>query len=107
MSEATEVEVVGVGERRKARAEGVGIYTAQRVVASDTGHIEVVVNNHNVADGVVGVDTAGSIGDDQSLDVKEFENADREGSGLDRMAFVETIGGRISTPSPLRCQRPF
>ena len=89
MRSATVLEIVGVGERGEASAKGLLVEPAQRVVPGETGEVDVVVEEHDVANLEGGVEAAGGVGDDEGGDVEDGEDASGEGDGLDVEALVE------------------
>lgn len=90
MGETTEVEIIGIRQWREARSESVGIGAPEGVVSGNARHVEVIVDDHDIADVVVRVEAAGGIGDDQRLDIEKLEDANGESCSLDGVAFVET-----------------
>ena len=80
-----ETRVVGMGHRRKASAELVVVVAAQRVFGEQ---VDVVGDDHKVADFEFFVHAARGIADEKYLYAEGLENAHGEGNGLHIVTFV-------------------
>ena len=79
-----EFTVVGTGHIRETRAEHLHIWPNKRVGQV----VDMVTDDHQVADTEGLVDPACSVGDEEILDTEELHHTHREGHLLHRIAFV-------------------
>lgn len=90
MCELAEAKVVRVTQRREANAKVVVVGPTQRMEASHSHKVEVVVETYQVADRVVRIQTAGRIGEKHGLASEYTANAYGECDGGHVVPFVET-----------------
>lgn len=110
MSSFSELQIVGIRERWESWAELVYVGTAERVRTGEAWHVDVlvvrlvhdfchpqsarlgtyIVEQANIPNSVVLVESTGSIGDNNSLDTQQLEDTDWEGNSLNRMSLEET-----------------
>jgi len=76
---------VGFAHVGEAGTELVVVGTEQGVVGHE---VDMVGDNHDVGDVEGGVETAGSVGEDEFFDAELAEHLDGEGEGLHGVAFV-------------------
>jgi hypothetical protein len=69
---ALEAAVVGARHIGPARAEVVVVYADQRVGEEE---VDLVVDEHHVAGGVLRVEAAGGVGDDERVGAEGFQQA--------------------------------
>lgn len=83
-----QVGIVGLGHRRKARSPALVVLAFQRTVARQTRHVDVVLDDHDVADGVFGVQAARRVRHDQRLHAQQLHHAHRHRTLPHRVALV-------------------
>lgn len=80
--------IVGIVHRGESRSETFVVVTTERGFARQTGEIDVVLDDHDVAHFEVLVEATGRIGDYEGLDTDELHDTNRETATSRGVAFV-------------------
>jgi len=89
MCSSSQLKIIRITQGWEPDTEVIVIGSSERILTHHTGNVEVVIEQNNVADGIVRIETASSIGHDHGENTEKLAHARCEGASFHGVAFVK------------------